>query len=586
MADKDNTQQMNTYVVKKGAGSGEATSPAMDYEDGFHSFYGLDIDKKRKVDILTPTYPPELLLAQVHKNNTLMPCIDAMVANVYGTGYDILDPNDEAKDKDSQKKTEIEDFFKQPYPGVSFTAMAKRTGEEIESVGAGYWNILRNVGGEMVFIRRLDAVTMRLIRHGAPQKVKLKLKRGSKTVETITNKRYRRFVQKVGSKKVYFKEYGCPIKLSAKTGMWEGQKGPNGKVIKIPKSDEATEVIYFTKRIDAATPYGIPAWVPQTPSVLGSRKAEEHNLEFFDAGGVPPLMIFVQGGQMAEKARKTLENFMGQNPNAKQTVPVMEVFGSGGTLDSPSTVRVTVERFGAERQKDSMFEKYDERCEKRIRRSWRLPELFLGSVDNFTFATAFASYTVAEAQVFSPERHEFDEIVNRTIMQELDAGDFIFRSRPVSVQDIQHQLAALGLVQQYISKEEMVKTVNEIANLKLRASEIVEPALVPQTPPTNTTITNTSATPASSIPVEPPKKATKSEMGRGYDLAQSLFKGLAEGVSKADMLPTLNSVLSLNDEDRHVFKAVLLEKLTGDVFGNDDDYKMLVSAALLPVLAD
>src|SRR5690606_20257571 len=110
--------------------------------------------------------------------------------------------------------------------------------------------------------------------------------------------------------------------------------------------------------------------------------------------------------------------------NAHQ-IPVIETISTGGSLENASQVRVTVERFGAERQSDSMFEKYDERCEKRVRRAWRLPPLFVGASDDYNYASAFASYMHAEAQIFAPERAEFDEIINRTIMRELDpSGEF------------------------------------------------------------------------------------------------------------------------------------------------------------------
>ena len=98
-------------------------------------------------------------------------------------------------------------------------------------------------------------------------------------------------------------------------------------------------------------------------------------------------------------------------------VQVLEVEPAGGGLNQPTPqARVTVERFGADRQQDSMFEKYDERCEERVRRSFRMPPIFVGQSKDYNFATAFASYTVAEAQVFKPERDEFDEMISMKLL--------------------------------------------------------------------------------------------------------------------------------------------------------------------------
>jgi capsid portal protein len=51
--------------------------------------------------------------------------------------------------------------------------------------------------------------------------------------------------------------------------------------------------------------------------------------------------------------------------------------------------------------------------------SARLPPLFLGYAADYNFATAQTSYMVAEARVFEPERTEFDDLMNKTIIKEL-----------------------------------------------------------------------------------------------------------------------------------------------------------------------
>jgi hypothetical protein len=150
----------------------------------------------------------------------------------------------------------------------------------------------------------------------------------------------------------------------------------------------------------------------------------------------------------------------------------VEVHSSGGSLDSPGNVRVTVERFGSERMQDSMFENYDARCEERVRGAFRLPPIFVGKSKDYNFATAFASYTVAEAQVFVPERDEFDEIINNTVMRELDPeGLYAYRSLPMTVNDVTTQLEALGMVQSDLSKEGRIEAVNEITGMSLKPSE-------------------------------------------------------------------------------------------------------------------
>lgn len=146
------------------------------------------------------------------------------------------------------------------------------------------------------------------------------------------------------------------------------------------------ELIHFMDIPDVTTPYGIPRWVPQIPSVLGSRKAEELNLEYFNHGGLPPVMIFLQGGQLAPAARDKLNSYLSGEAKNKMRGVIAEVYATGGDLTSNSTVKTSVERFGGDNLADSMFEGYDERCGGRVRSAFRLPPLFTGDTGDYTFA--------------------------------------------------------------------------------------------------------------------------------------------------------------------------------------------------------
>lgn len=227
-----------------------------------------------------------------------------------------------------------------------------------------------------------------------------------------------------------------------------------------------TEVIHFRVLPDVTTPYGVPRWINQIPSVLGSRKAEELNLEYFNHGGLPPVMIFLQGGQLSPAAKAELNKYLSGEAKTKMRGVVADVYATGGDLTSNSQVKVSVERFGGDRLNDSMFEGYDERCAGRVRSAFRLPPLFTGDTQDYTFATAYASYVVAEAQVFKPERELFDEVINNTIMREL-APDYVYRSLPLTVHDVAVQLQAMTLAKDVSDRKTFVDELNEIAGLNL-----------------------------------------------------------------------------------------------------------------------
>lgn len=447
--------------------SNAIVSNVLTIEDDFARFYGGQ--PSEGPTLIRPPYNPRQLEIMVQTNNALEPCISAMVQNIDGTGavIETADETDQEEDKDPARDR-LEQFFEEVYPGVSMTTLRRLVRRDLEATGNGYIEALRNVGGELTFLRHMQASTCRIVFLDEPVFVTRKIMRGGSEVEIGMWVRERRFAQVVGSKLVYFKEFGASRRLSKSTGRW---LAPDAEV---SPSDLATEVIHLTVNRDSGSPYGVPRWEGQIPSVLGSRKAEEHNLEFFDAGGIPPALVIVSGGSMAEGAAQALTDLFSGRAKDRHRAAVLEVFASGGSLDKEGQVKVTVERFGSERQADSMFENYDERCELRIRKAFRLPGIFVGKSQDYSFATAFASYTVAEAQVFLPEREEFDEVVNGLIMPEIDPSrQYVYRSLPLAVQDAAMQLAAVKDVAAAgaIESEELVKAVNEITNLSLTPSE-------------------------------------------------------------------------------------------------------------------
>jgi len=217
----------------------------------------------------------------------------------------------------------------------------------------------------------------------------------------------------------------------------------------------------------------VPRWINNLPSVLGSRKAEEFNLDFFDHGGLPPVMIMIQGGQLSEGSRTEITNYLAGKAKMKQRAVIAEFFASSGDLGSAGNVRVTVERFGDERQKDSMFGGYDDRCAEHVRISFRLPPMFLGLSEAYNFATAYTAYMIAEAQVFLPERKEFDEIINLTIMKEF-TDDYRYRSLGLNVVDVEQKLKAIDLSRDFMNPTDFIDEINEIARTEFTAREGID----------------------------------------------------------------------------------------------------------------
>lgn len=435
-------------------------------EDTFRGLYETSIGTP--VALIEPPYAPERLQYLTQTNNALSACIEAMVNNVDGTGA-VFEPRDGfSTDKaDDQTVQALTEFFNEVFPGQSFLSLRKKVRRDIHAVGWGVIEVIRNAAGEIVFLRHADAKTVRYVVLDEPVMVDVTVKRGGQGVTLKMPRRERRFAQQlVVNKVVYFKEFGASRDLDKSTGVW-AQKGR-----RLALKDRATEFLVFGDIPDALTPYHVPRWVPQMPSVLGSRKAEELNLEFFNAGGIPPLLIILQGGSLVEEAEKKLEQILNGSVANKLRAATLEAISNEGSLDRAGQVKVTVERFGSERQQDSMFENYDARCEVRVRRAFRLPSLFLGASEQASFATAYTSYTLTEAQVFLPERQSFDEVITTQLLPAMGYGDYKYRSLPLQVNDATLKLQAVQVANATgrVDPEDVIDAVNEFANLSLKVS--------------------------------------------------------------------------------------------------------------------
>lgn len=417
--------------------------------------------------VVRPSYDFLQLSALVQANNCLLQAVAAMEVNEAGTGFEFERTDGKVKTKADEKKiADLRQFFDEPYPDTSFITMRRLIRRDLETTGNGYMEVIRGDGDEVVFLRRLDAKLMRLVRLDEPVVVDKVINRMGKETTVQMVVRERRFAMAVGKRLVFFREFGSSRKINRINGFWDD----DARAEKLDEKNLGTEVIHFTLTEDATTNYGVPRWINQVPSVLGSREAELYNLEFFKHGGVPPVVFFLNGGSMDPASRTLLTDYMAGKAKNKQRGVVVEVATTGGTLDKAGTSGIVTERFGGEKQNDAMFLQYDERCANHIRESFRLPELFVGRSQDQNFATAGVGYLIAEAQVFKPERDEFDEIINVKIMREL-APDYRFRSKPVTLKDVATQLNAIGLVAAVVEVQQMIDAVNEISGLDLTMKE-------------------------------------------------------------------------------------------------------------------
>ncbi len=527
-------------------------------EDNFEGLYwtGGATDANA---IIEPQYKPGVLYTLASQNNTLYQCIEAMEVNIDGTGHYIKLKEGEEEDEEERKR--LENFFAEPFPGKSMIEIRRACRRDLETTGNAYMEVIRNAADEIMMINYLEATTMRLVRLGdAIEADKVIIRDGKPTTVRIRT-RERRFVQLVNGKKLYFKEYGASRDLDRNTGEW----APPG--VRLPIDQRASEVLHLIGNKEPKTPYGAPRWINQLPSVLGSRKAEEHNLEFFDGGGIPPVLVIVQGGTLGEDVKNDLKNHLSGKSN-KHRAAVVEAISTSGSLDSAGTVQVRVERFGSERQQDSMFQSYDKTCSENIRTAFRLPPLFIGKSGDMNFATAYTSYMVAEAQVFFPERDEFDSVINTKLVRGLGATKYEFKSLPMTLVDVQNQLKAIDMAHSdgLVSGKSMVKMLNDITGLTME----YDPTAKPPQPTQSTNPSQQSSLITGPILTNPQETGTgttfslKSEQALD-ELAEECVKAIVEGVSPHHQAALKERIAKLEPASMAVFNTLVASRLLSDI---------------------
>jgi hypothetical protein len=99
-------------------------SNALMVEDEFNAHY-MTGTGGTSGHLLRPPYDPRVLERLTQESNSIGSCIDAMIVNIDGNGHKIEKENPDADEEVDPKAQALEDFFKEPFPGMSFMTMRR-----------------------------------------------------------------------------------------------------------------------------------------------------------------------------------------------------------------------------------------------------------------------------------------------------------------------------------------------------------------------------------------------------------------------------------------------------------------------------
>jgi PBSX family phage portal protein len=348
----------------------------------------------------------------------------------------------------------------------SFEKLRMKMRQDLEITGNAYWEVLRNVAGEIVQFDYVPGYSIRLMpQERNPQRVMMEVRATVITPrKEPAQKRFRKYVQVAngavrGSNLVWFKEFGDPRVYSSRSG--KEYKSAEALNRKEPGVRPATELIHF-KIHNSRSVYGLPRWVSEMLAVIGTRHADEVNLAYFENKSVPPMAILVSGGRLVKEDVTRLENYVKNEIRGKRNfhkIMLLEAESTEGGMPGMSTgrTRIEIKPLTDAQTNDAQFMRYKEANTDAIGSVFRLPRLLRGDARDFNRATAQTSLEFTEQQVFAPLRKSFDYFINRCLLPALGINFWTFRSKGPDFSDPTKMLDAINgaATASYLTPEEL-----------------------------------------------------------------------------------------------------------------------------------
>jgi PBSX family phage portal protein len=243
---------------------------------------------------------------------------------------------------------------------------------------------------------------------------------------TVRVRRHREgYVQVRGGRRRYFKRYGDDRTIDNRTGR-EAQGT-------LALEHAASEVLHLKLYTHLSEFYGAPQWLGALSAMLGSQKAHEFNIEFFDNRAVPAYAVVVKGGRLSADSRNYIETFFREHLKGQhhRTVLLEALPGVAG-----QTVDVTLEPLAVE-VRDASFRlfKLDNATEILVAHKmppYRVGWAILGSLGG---ATAAEMTQIYKESVIKPRQTRLEAVLNRLFRDVLGVKDWELRFQEIDVRD-------------------------------------------------------------------------------------------------------------------------------------------------------
>lgn len=404
-------QKMKVKVIKAEAPS--STSKQI-YDDPFKGQYSGEI--------IAPPYNLKELKLIGEYSTIIQQCIEAYKTNILGFGFQPkyrFDYNAESTTEGLKKKadeewTRLEEFTRYLNYDEEAEIILGYALDDREKMGNGYVEVLRDSLNRPAGMEYVDGQFIRVCVRTVPEEVDYKLIENGAVKNIKRWRTFRKYVQEVNGKKVWFKEYGDPRVMNLTNGKFDDST---------PEHLQATELIHF--KIGSGT-YGIPRWIGHIVNVYGTRKAEELNYLYFKQGRHTPAAIVVENGMLSDDSVSQLQEYMSGIEGVDNAHKFLLLEAEGVAVEDThgdekvTPVKVQIKSLAEILQQDALFLEYDTKSRDKLRSAFRLPPLYTGESQDYNKATADTARKITEEQVFKPERKNITGKLNTLFLNDLD----------------------------------------------------------------------------------------------------------------------------------------------------------------------
>jgi PBSX family phage portal protein len=276
-------EKRTDYIMKIGGQEIEVSRQIFDDQFNYDQY-----------NCIAPVYNFDALLYFFDNNTWHSRCCRLKAAVTVGLGYafNLI----EGLEEDKNELSKLVKFFKDCNPIETFVEVMGKFALDYESLGNAYLEIIRNVKGDIVNLYHIPAQTIRV-------------KKDRSGYVQVRDTRY-----------VFFKNFGDQIVYNIK-----GEKETS-----VPVNERATEVLHFFQYTPRSSYYGVPEWLTSASAMLGSEKAEDFNIQFFENNAVPQFAIIVKKASLGQPTKDTIANYFKKEIKAKNhKTLVLEVPGEG-----------------------------------------------------------------------------------------------------------------------------------------------------------------------------------------------------------------------------------------------------------------